>query len=197
MIVSVLPHHPRTAASKMTLVHLLTLFLISFFAFVSYSFAQYQDPGFENVEIEIEGVSLNYSIVAITQDHKGLLWMTSNKGLISYDGYHFKRYQNVLGDSTSLHDNFTQALFVDHLGGLWIGTTSGLSRYDPVCDCLINYSNSDHKIAPTGKITSIIEDSDKNLWIAAELGGLFRYERSSGSFSVRAFNSGISSVIRY
>ncbi|NND05508.1 MAG: response regulator [Saprospiraceae bacterium] len=167
----------------MTLVRSLALIQIYMLACVNYSFAQYQDPGFENVQIEIEGVRLNCNIVAIKQDRNGLLWMTSNKGLISYDGYNFKLYQNALGDSTSLHDNFTHALFVDHSGGLWIGTATGLSRYNPVCDCFFNYHSSDNRIAPTGKITSIIEDYDQNLWVAAELGGLFRYESDSDSFT--------------
>ena len=80
-------------------------------------------------------------ITALAQDNKGFMWIgTFYDGLCRYDGYNFKVYKNIPGDSTSLSNNRVNALFVDSKDQLWVGTQNyGLCRFDPVSDSFIRY----------------------------------------------------------
>jgi len=156
---------------------------ISFLIIPMSSFGQYYELDFEKVPIEIDGVSYHFNIISITQDQRGFLWMATNDGLIKYDGFQFKIYKNIPGDSTSLNNNSTETLYVDYTGDLWIGTNYGLSRYNSGCDCFFQYPSSPNNLTPTGFITTMTEDASQNLWIGMQDGGLFRYERESDSFT--------------
>jgi signal transduction histidine kinase/ligand-binding sensor domain-containing protein/CheY-like chemotaxis protein len=147
------------------------------------TFSQYQELNFENLSIEIDGVSFNPSVIAITQDHLGYLWMTTGAGLLKYDGYQFEIYKNIPGDTTSLNNDFTESLYVDYTGDIWIGTANGLSRYESDCDCFYQYPANPKKQTPTGFITTMTEDANNNLWIGMQNGGLFRYNREDDSFT--------------
>ncbi len=57
-----------------------------FLIFPFVSFAQYHELNFQKIPIEIDGVSYYPNVVSITQDQSGFLWMTTNEGLIKYDG---------------------------------------------------------------------------------------------------------------
>ncbi len=146
------------------------------------SFAQFHEPDFEKVSIEIDGTLLYTNIVSIKQDHQGFLWMTTPDGLLRYDGYQFKIYKNIPGDTTSVIFNNTEALYVDHIGDLWIGTDKGLMRYESDCDCFTQYTVDPNNAVPTGIIITITEDTDHNIWIGMHNGGLFRYERKRDKF---------------
>lgn len=160
-------------------------FLLYWFFLISplLSFSQSPKRTFEKILVTIDEVSYDLNITSIKQDHQGYLWMSTNKGLIKYDGYEFIRYLNIPGDSTSLINNNTESLYVDSTGALWIGTSHGLSRYDSGCDCFFQYRSSPDNLTPTGFITTMTEDASQNLWIGMEDGGLFRYERDSDRFT--------------
>ncbi|WP_159470018.1 two-component regulator propeller domain-containing protein [Dyadobacter sp. 3J3] len=77
-------------------------------------------------------------IISISQDHQGILWLSSVKGLIRYDPEteQHKRYTTEDG----LINNSTQALVEDNQGMLWISTAAGLSMFDPMREKFQNYS---------------------------------------------------------
>ena len=153
--------------------------------------AQLNDDDFKSIPISIEGEEV-FGTNAITQDKQGYIWMSTNLGLIKYDGYKPKVYKNILKDSTSLQnnsDNNVTVLHVDFTGDLWVGTKSGLNRYNPDCDCFFKYSTISGKTIPSDYITDIVEDQSKNIWIAVESKGLFLYERESNSFTQLLNNS--------
>jgi signal transduction histidine kinase/ligand-binding sensor domain-containing protein/DNA-binding response OmpR family regulator len=124
------------------------------------------------------------SILDIVQDHDGYIWIATEDGLVRYDGYQFLNYQNIPGDSTSLSQNRIEKLFVDYKGDIWVGSKSELDLYSSECDCFFRYSSN--KSAPAnqgaGQINAFVEDSDLNLWIGTQAGGLFRFERESKRF---------------
>ena len=73
------------------------------------------------------------SVTALVQDSLGFLWIGTQDGLNRYDGTGFKAYRHHPGDSTSLPDDFVEALALADSGRIWVGTQQGgLLRFDPL-----------------------------------------------------------------
>ncbi len=162
---------------------LFLLFLLS--NFITLQAQSNNDDNFKNISITIESEEV-FGINAIVQDKQGYIWMSTNLGLLKYDGYKSKVYKNILKDSISLQNNKKNnitSLLVDFTDDLWVGTKSGLSRYNNDCDCFFSYPTISGKTIPSGYIRNIIEDQNKNIWISAGRKGLFRYERKSNNFT--------------
>ncbi len=158
---------------------LLNIFLLISNILVSH--AQVRENIFEKIYIEIDGEEV-FDVYDITQDIQGYLWMSTNLGLIRYDGLEGKRYVLSKNKSGSITNDYINRLYVDHLGDLWIGTNSGINKYNPDCDCLIQYPSKLENVNLT-EIQSITEDNNNNLWIGTQNGGLYAYERESDSFT--------------
>ncbi len=139
------------------------------------------DPNFKKINIEIDG-ELVFDVHIIAQDHQGYMWLATNLGLIRYNGFEGKKYDINRDNSYSMGDDFINSLFVDHLGDIWIGVNSGLSKYYPESDSFYHYPTNIKDIKLT-MIESIVEDKNKNIWIATSNGGLFRYERERDNFT--------------
>src|SRR5207245_10347348 len=78
-----------------------------------------------------QGLS-NNAVTCVYQDHSGFMWFGTYYGINRYDGYGFKVFRNVFGDTNSLAFNNISALEGDAGHRLWIGGENGLSVYDPV-----------------------------------------------------------------
>lgn len=145
-------------------------------------FAQKIRKKFKFSRIEANTELSNSNVTAIIEDSYGFLWVGTDDGLNRFDGYDFKIYRNIEGDSTSLLKNKIQSIYEDSRGTLWISTlNSGLHIYDRTQDFF--YRVSDYSIQHC-QVMRIIEDSDHNIWIA----GLF----NSKSFVARLdHNTGI------
>ena len=72
-----------------------------------------------------------------------MMWFGTLNGLNRYDGYTFRQYKNIPGDSTSLSFNLITDIYEDHGGRLWIATHGGLCRYDRIHDKFVRYLNRD------------------------------------------------------
>jgi ligand-binding sensor domain-containing protein len=71
-----------------------------------------------------EGLSQN-EVTSVVQDQDGFIWIGTRGGLNRYDGYEFKVFNQVPGDSNSLANPSIETLFTDGKGNIWIGTKSG------------------------------------------------------------------------
>ena len=72
------------------------------------------------------------SVTCILQDKTGFMWYGTQDGLNRYDGYNFKIFKNIPGDSTSLTENFIFSLIEDQSGTFYVETQSGVfHKYDP------------------------------------------------------------------
>ena len=112
--------------------------------------------------------------LSIEEDGSGFLWTGTGDGLARWDGYRFRVYRSDGRNPDSLRDNFVQTLHTDPSGRLWIGTQAGgLSRYDPINDNFVHYSNETGRSAD---ITAIIDDGAGGLWIGG-MGGLQHLDR--------------------
>ena len=76
-----------------------------------------------------QGLS-NNAVISICQDHNGFLWIGTYDGLNRYDGYGFKVFHNVIGDSTSLAINTIYTIQEDNHRCIWVGGQEGLCIYN-------------------------------------------------------------------
>ena len=140
-------------------------------------------------------------------DTGGTLWVATGMpwnpdgrgGLNRYDPEtdSFIRYLHDPDDSTTLSNNKVRTLYEDSRGNFWVGTAGdGLHRFDKDNETFTHYpfdpGGSDRPSMPFLKgtdletanpwshITSIFEDQDGRLWIAAVYSGLNVYDPELG-----------------
>ncbi|MBL1214577.1 MAG: SpoIIE family protein phosphatase [Ignavibacteriae bacterium] len=137
--------------------------------------AQNKPVKFERLSSK-EGLSQN-KIFDIVQDSSGFIWIGTEDGLNRFDGYEFKVFKNIPGDTTSLIDNLIQTLHISKNGVLWSGSQlSGLSKFNSETESFTNYShdNFNQNTISGNSIIDISEDEKGNLWIATAFSG-FNY----------------------
>jgi PAS domain S-box-containing protein len=135
------------------------------------------------------------SILVITQDHRGTLWLgTEGAGLIALDlkANQFTVYENNPDDSTTLSDNTVRSIYEDRDGVLWIGTDRGLDSFDPTTRRFIHDQNSralDSSI--NAPVYAINEDGQRNIWFGTQR-GLFQWNRATAHLSEFQHNPHVS-----
>ena len=72
----------------------------------------------------------NNTITCIFRDKQGFMWFGTYDGLNRYDGYVFKKYNHIIGDTTSLAGNEIRAIAEDNNGKHWIAAETGISVLD-------------------------------------------------------------------
>lgn len=110
-----------------------------------------------------DGLSGRYQ-TSFVQDNDGFIWIGTTEGLNRFDGYEFKVYRHIPGDSTSLGSSDIATLYVDSYGTLWIGTINGsLYRYNKDQD---NFSSiKDKHENQLLYVSYIVEDHRRMLWM--------------------------------
>ncbi|MEE4287251.1 MAG: two-component regulator propeller domain-containing protein [Mariniphaga sp.] len=78
-------------------------------------------------------------INSIVQDSNGNMWFATWTGLIRHNGYSFKIYQPVLGDSSSLPEKKIKFLYTDSKDNLWIVSSLNVSRFKPDTESFQTY----------------------------------------------------------
>ncbi len=120
-----------------------------------------------------DGLSHN-KVQCILQDKQGYMWFGTVHGLNRYDGYTFKVFENIPGDSLSIANDNIISLYQDKNDLIWIGTSTVLSCYDPRTETFRNYNLP----ALHGEIHDFKEDENGILWIATGF-GLFSFDRKT------------------
>lgn len=139
---------------------------------------------FERISLQ-QGLSQSI-IEGILQDRKGFLWFATEDGLNRYDGYRFRVFRQVAGDTGSLSHNEVKALFEDRTGSIWAGTFGGgLDRFDPATGRFTRYRHDPRDPASLGAdiVRCVSEDRAGTLWIGTQGGGLDRMDRRTGTFT--------------
>ncbi|HWA34329.1 MAG TPA: two-component regulator propeller domain-containing protein, partial [Cyclobacteriaceae bacterium] len=132
-----------------------------------------------------ESVAVN----AIYQDHAGLIWYGTNKGLFKFDGSKFSRFTTA----DSLPDDNVTAIDSDSLGRIWTGHRNGRIAY------LEN--GRVKKFSPpegnaTQAVSDILFDSKGRLWFSTLNDGLycfsegriFRFDETEGMPDIFVYN---------
>lgn len=136
---------------------------------VTSTVAQVPDLKFEHIT---KGLS-NTAVHFITQDKQGFMWFGTKDGLNRYDGYSFKQFKNIPGDSNSIGNNNITHCYQTNDGKIWVGTYDNLSVYDP----------------GSGKFSTIRKDKDfvatgfagydnGRLWVGGN-NGFYSYETTT------------------
>lgn len=113
-------------------------------------------------------------VTTLFQDNKGFIWIGTQRGLIKYDGYRFKKYQHDKNDHNSIAGNFISVIKQDEKGHLWVGTGSnGVSIFDPDHHTFrhLKYNKTHENSLSHNQIRDIAFDKNGDAWIATA-GGL-------------------------
>lgn len=131
---------------------------------------------------------VNASVSAIIQDSKGFIWMSTQGGLVRYDGSSFRTWQNQPFDTNTLATDLVQTLFLDKDDTIWAGTYNGLDRLDPATGNFTLYKNdgADPASLSNNLVIAIARDGRGRLWVGTA-NGLNRLDEATGHF-VRYFN---------
>lgn len=87
-----------------------------------------------------------------------------------------------IGVKEGLPEQQIQALMQDFQGYIWIGTQDGLVRYDGYNYKVYNLGTDKLNKFNTTDVGSVIEDKQKVLWVSTAGNGIFKYDRSTGTF---------------
>lgn len=129
-----------------------------------------------------EGLSDN-RVHAVLRDKGGFVWVATENGLNRFDGYSFKVYRYMLGDSTCIGGNSILALVQDSSGFIWVGTNNGLYRYSPNTDRFQGSFLPGKIDSATLGIRHIVMDKAGVIWMGGlHPVGLLRFDPKTGRF---------------
>ena len=123
-------------------------------------------------------------------DKQGLIWIGSDNGIKTYDGYLFKSFRNHSKAPRLLPSNSIRCMTEDHDDGIWIGTEGGLARLDKTTSRFTIYQLP---IKTSGKsVFPLFTASNGDVWMGYD-NILVRYIRKSKKFQY--FHKGNTQVI--
>lgn len=142
-----------------------------------------------------------YQIMYIISDREGILWLgTLVGGLNRFDTEteQFTSYLKDPGNPESLDwNNGILSVYEGSDGSLWLSSFNGIYRYvrgsGNKSDQLIHYyhQTNDKNSLSCNTVRMAVEDSDENLWIATEGGGLNKLNIKTGEFTVYTKDQGL------
>ncbi len=124
------------------------------------------------------------SVNCILQDHRGILWLGTWSGLVRYDGYKIRVFQQESGKADGLQSDQITSLLEDHTGQLWVGTlNAGLQRFDRATERFVNFrSNPNNPNSLSGNdVWGLFEDSKGYIWVGTKK-ELNRFDPATNSF---------------
>lgn len=103
----------------------------------------------------------------------GVIWLGTQNGLISYDGYQFTSYVHTPGDDNSIPGNYLVGIGEQKNGDIWIATRSaGLAKFDLISRKFTTFSkeNKNKNIITSNTLRSLLVASDDSIWIGSDHG---------------------------
>jgi diguanylate cyclase (GGDEF)-like protein len=124
-------------------------------------------------------------ISALAQDAEGFIWIGTQRGLIRYDGYRYRRFTANRDAPDALTGNYVRSLWLAPDGRLWVGThADGVSVWDPSTETFMSYRHrsGDANSPSSDQVNAIVGASDGGVWLGTR-GGLDRFDPRTGRFS--------------
>ncbi len=132
------------------------------------------------------------SIVGMTQDSRGLIWIASNNnGLFNYDGIRLTSFKPETNNLGNPQVSRLECVLADSKDNIWVGTfQEGLQHFDPETESFTSYthSNSDNSTICSDSVRAILEDEDGFLWIGT-VKGLDKFDINTRKFTRFTGNS--------
>ena len=171
-------HSRRTSLRALFLLLACTLPLLAARAFAASHGPEFQGEYVQHNWQSSDGLPQN-TIEAVLQTHEGYLWIATEKGLVRFDGSHFRTFNYA--NTPALRDSYIASLYESQDGTLWIG--SGLNSLTAYKDG--GFRAVDTPISGTeGKISAIQQDGKGDLWLGTDRRGAFRFHNGvAGSFA--------------
>ena len=147
------------------------------FLFLLLSLNFYSQNAIETDNLRIKYFTLEDGLSQVTindlyQDKSGIVWMTTDDGLNSFDGNKFKHFKYNETDSTTISGNQTTKMLDDRFGNIWVGTIGdGLNYYNKDLDIFhrikLKYSDKENEV-----ISDIESDRNGSVWVSSRISGL-------------------------
>ncbi|ODR84971.1 EAL domain-containing protein [Shewanella xiamenensis] len=123
---------------------------------------------FEHIRSE-EGLNQN-TITSLFMDSAGMLWIGTQDGLHSYNGYNFNLFIHSPNDPKSISESYVSDIIQDAHGYIWVGTFSqGINRLDLKTGAFERFGVEQGLTDPRVTKLNIVGNT---LWIGTQ-GGLF------------------------
>jgi ligand-binding sensor domain-containing protein/DNA-binding CsgD family transcriptional regulator len=145
-------------------------------------FCLYQIPLLSQKPYFFEPIAVNnglphQTVYRILQDKKGFIWLGTRRGLLRYDGYSCRAFEQIDNTTSAFSGKEIHALMEDSKGNLWVGTYSG-----DICTWDISAGHSKHLVDTTlskalvGKrIRAFFEDVEGRIWVGTLDDGMLIY----------------------
>jgi ligand-binding sensor domain-containing protein/signal transduction histidine kinase len=131
-------------------------------AFSGLSLYSLESKTIQQLNILNDTTNVNDHVNSIFEDHNGVLWIGSNKGLHQMiSPTKFITYTIKDG----LPVNIIQAIVEDSKGNLWLGTTKGLTVFDPVTKAFKTYGKSDGLLSNEIRRNSFFKAKNGQLYV--------------------------------
>ena len=104
------------------------------------------------------------SIHEIYQDVEGLIWIATEDGLNSYDGYKFTIYRPSSKNKQSICNNWINEIEEDSDGNLWLSTYYGLSKWNRTKNNFTNFLPETTSEITGREFSRIHYSKDHKLW---------------------------------
>jgi ligand-binding sensor domain-containing protein/signal transduction histidine kinase len=88
-----------------------------------------------------------------------------------------------IGETAGLSQSVVNCILQDARGFIWVGTQDGLNRYDGYTFKIFRPDSNNPGSISDRWINTILQDNQGYIWIGTRLGGLNRYDPTTGLFS--------------
>jgi signal transduction histidine kinase/streptogramin lyase len=141
------------------------------------------------------------TVVDITQDTFGFIWIGSQDGVSRYNGRSFKHFRPNPNDTLSISSLAAEYITADHHGGIWVTITDqGLDYYDPVIEGFRQY-RPEHGLPEGQRFIEVSVDGNGTVWAATDSSVYWlnplsdHFEREEGQregmiFRLQSYNDG-------
>jgi len=111
-------------------------------------------------------------------DHNGLMWIGTDQGVRTYDGYRFRAYRNDAYSSGILPNNYVLRIAEAPDDQLWLGTRDGLAYFNRRRGTFKSY----HLRSQNARsIDALFTSSDGTIWVGTG-SGVSRYDAKNDDF---------------
>lgn len=150
--------------------HIILIILLLEFTFPSIRASEGINYSIKSFSIE-NGLTQN-DVTAITQDHTGFVWMSTNNGLNRFDGYRITTFKHSLDSlRSSISSNLITSIVTDSANCLWIANKKkGIDCYNPQTNSFEHFTfyYNQGKSIPLHNINKIYRSPQNRIYVCAQ-----------------------------